>query len=133
MLKPVLDKMVDLATASFGLAAALAWNELIKQLIEDMLAPYFPKSWGLISMLLYASAVTALAVWVTSYLGRLVANQKAEEKAAEEKADLERAAREDAEADTRAARQQVIIEEAIVRAMTRWREMEQSREREGGS
>ncbi len=69
-----LKTMISLATAGFGLAAALAWNTaiqgMIKQLIPDT-------SSGLWSQVYYAIIVTAVAVFVTYTLGKML--QKEEE------------------------------------------------------
>ena len=70
-----LKTMTQLATAGFGLVAALAWNETIKGLIERFIKP----GSGLISKLIYALIVTVLAVLVTYYLGRLTQEAKEEE------------------------------------------------------
>ncbi|CAB3391255.1 MULTISPECIES: DUF5654 family protein [Kyrpidia] len=117
MVRTVLEKMVDLATAGFGLVAALAWNDLIKQVIQDFIAPYVPKGWGLFSMVLYALVVTALAVWVTSYLGKLVAIRKDKEEDRAEGAALD-------EAPQPLVLRSEDIEEAIFRAMVRFRKMD---------
>lgn len=69
-----LKTMVQLATAGFGLVAALAWNDAIKDFIDHFIVP----SSGFVSKLTYALLVTALAVWVTYYLGKLT--QEAKEK-----------------------------------------------------
>ncbi len=70
-----LKTMVQLATAGFGLVAALAWNETIKDIIDRFISP----GSGLISRLIYAILVTLLAVIVTYYLGRLTQEAKEEE------------------------------------------------------
>lgn len=49
---------------SFGLVAALAWNEAIKKLIDE----FIPKGKGVLSLFLYAIFVTAVVVIVTSRL-----------------------------------------------------------------
>lgn len=51
-------------TSAFGLTAALAWNELVKAIISR----YFSQGEGIKSNLVYALAVTILAVLVTTYL-----------------------------------------------------------------
>lgn len=61
-----LKTMTQLATAGFGLVAALAWNDTIKDFID-----HFIKSGsGFISKLIYAVIVTFLAVIVTYLLGK---------------------------------------------------------------
>ena len=67
--------MIQLATAGFGLVAALAWNEFIKEFINRFISP----GSGLISRFIYALFVTFLAVLFTYYLGRLVQEAKEEE------------------------------------------------------
>jgi len=64
----VLQKMSDLATAGFGLVAALAWNDAIKGAFDKFL----PSGSGLIAQFLYAILVTAIVVWITMKLGKLV-------------------------------------------------------------
>lgn len=70
-----LKTMVQLATAGFGLVAALAWNETIKDIIDHFISP----GSGLISRLIYAILVTFLAVIVTYFLGRSTQEAKEEE------------------------------------------------------
>ncbi len=64
----ILQKMSDLATAGFGLVAALAWNEAIKSLFEKI----FPKTGGIIAKFIYAAIITAVVVFITIRLGKLV-------------------------------------------------------------
>ncbi len=59
--------MVTLATSAFGLVAALAWNEAIQTLFKEI----FGKAGGIISLFVYAVAVTVVAVIVTSRLGKI--------------------------------------------------------------
>jgi len=65
--KEYLKTMTQLATAGFGLVAALAWNEAIKAFIDH----FITVGNGFWSKLIYALIVTALAVLVTRYLGKL--------------------------------------------------------------
>jgi len=74
----VVKQMLTLATSGFGLVAALAWNNVIKEAVELYIKPYLPKSSGFISLLLYAVIVTALAVLVTLQLTKL--SQRLEKK-----------------------------------------------------
>lgn len=64
-----LTKMSDLATAGFGLVAALAWNEAIQSLVNSIL----PKnsSGGITAQIIYAVIITALVVFVTMRLGKM--------------------------------------------------------------
>lgn len=62
-----LSTMIALATAAFGLVAALAWNKLITDFITQMMGP----AKGLWGELIYAVVVTILAVVVIQSLGKL--------------------------------------------------------------
>jgi hypothetical protein len=70
--KEILTQMLTLATSGFGLVAALAWNELIKEVVSDYIKPLVGGNSGAISLLIYAVVVTLLAVFVTYSLTRLV-------------------------------------------------------------
>lgn len=67
----VVKQMLTLATSGFGLVAALAWNEVVRETVDIYIRPYFPESYGLISLTIYAVAITALAVLVTLQLTQL--------------------------------------------------------------
>lgn len=69
--KTLIGEMLKLATSGFGLVAALAWNELIKEVITNYIKPILPEGAGAISLLLYAVVVTILAVTVTYQLSKL--------------------------------------------------------------
>jgi Zn-dependent protease with chaperone function len=62
-----LATMISLATAAFGVVAALAWNAFITELVKQVLGV----EGGLIGLLIYAVVVTVLAVIVMTWLGRL--------------------------------------------------------------
>ena len=64
--------MLNLATSGFGLVAALAWNEFIKELVNNFIKPVTGKFSGIISLFVYAVIVTILAVAVTYNLTKLV-------------------------------------------------------------
>ena len=68
-------QILNLMTSAFGLVAALAWNEFIKELIYKYISPFFGESSGLISKLIYALLITLLAVLITYNLSRF-AEQK---------------------------------------------------------
>lgn len=74
----VVRQMLKLATSGFGLVAALAWNELIKTLINDYIKTKISVGSGLISLIIYALIVTVLAVFVTLQLSKLA--ERLEEK-----------------------------------------------------
>jgi hypothetical protein len=62
-----LATMISLATAAFGVVAALAWNAFITELVKQVLGV----EGGLMGLLIYAVVVTVLAVIVMTWLGRL--------------------------------------------------------------
>lgn len=70
--KRVAGEMLKLATSGFGLVAALAWNELIKEVVTEYIKPIAGEASGIISLLTYAVLVTLLAVFVTYNLSRVV-------------------------------------------------------------
>jgi hypothetical protein len=70
--KEFAERLLKLVTSGFGLVAALAWNELIKEVIKTYIEPIFGKESGFISLLIYALAVTFLAVFVTYQLSKIV-------------------------------------------------------------
>lgn len=69
--KEVVKQMITLSTSGFGLVAALAWNNVIQELVENVIKPYLPNGSGVISLLIYAVIITALAVIVTTNLTKL--------------------------------------------------------------
>ncbi len=74
----VVRQMLTLATSGFGLVAALAWNNFIQEFVNNYIKKWLPGNSGLISLLIYAVIVTALAVLVTLQLSRL--SQRLQEK-----------------------------------------------------
>ncbi len=62
-----LATMISLATAAFGVVAALAWNEFITELVKT----YLPAGSGLVGLFVYAVVITVMAVMVITWLGRL--------------------------------------------------------------
>lgn len=64
----VLTKIIDLATAGFGLVAALAWNDAIKAIFDA----FFPTAGNIAAQLIYAVIVTVIVVFVTLRLGKLL-------------------------------------------------------------
>lgn len=67
----IVNQMLTLATSGFGLVAALAWNEFIKEAVSVFIKPYLPERSAVISLLIYAIIVTGLAVIVTLQLARI--------------------------------------------------------------
>ena len=69
--KEVTKEILKLSTSSFGLVAALAWNELIKEAVTMYIKPLVGGASGIISLSIYAIIVTTLAVIVTINLSKL--------------------------------------------------------------
>ena len=69
--KIVIKQISALATSAFGLIAALAWNNVIKETVDAYIKPFIGAGSGLVSLLIYAVIITVLAVLVTLQLSRL--------------------------------------------------------------
>ncbi|HSW96923.1 MAG TPA: DUF5654 family protein [Candidatus Saccharimonadales bacterium] len=68
----ILEQMIVLSTSGFGLVAALAWNNVIQEVVNNYIKKFLPSGSGIISLLLYAIAITILAVLVTTQLTRIL-------------------------------------------------------------
>ncbi|MDP2638007.1 MAG: DUF5654 family protein [Candidatus Levybacteria bacterium] len=68
----VVKQMLTLATSGFGFVSALAWNNLIREFVDTYIKRWLPEESGIISLLLYAVLVTALAVVITLQLSKLI-------------------------------------------------------------
>jgi len=71
-----LQTMISLASAAFGVVAALAWNGAITALVKQI----FGEGGQIVSLFLYAIVITVIAVIVMVNLGK-VAERTAESKA----------------------------------------------------
>ena len=60
----IVSESLTMVSTSFGLVAALAWNEAIKKLIDE----FIPKGKGVLSLFLYAIFVTLIVVIAASRL-----------------------------------------------------------------
>lgn len=67
----IVTQMLTLATSGLGLVAALAWNETVKAAIDTYVRPFLPRGSTVLSLVIYAVIVTALAVMVTLQLTRI--------------------------------------------------------------
>ena len=67
----VIKQMITLSTSGFGLVAALAWNNVIQEFFKTYISAWLPKEGGILSLLLYAIIVTAIAVLITYQLSKL--------------------------------------------------------------
>ncbi len=68
MKKEIIEKLSTLITASFGLIAALAWNNAIKSLFAENGPLYFLAKGG---VWVYAIIVTILAIMATIWIGKI--------------------------------------------------------------
>jgi hypothetical protein len=68
----VVRQMLTLATSGFGLVAALAWNSVIQELVNNYVKKFLPNGSGVLSLLIYAIVVTLLAVSITLQLSKVV-------------------------------------------------------------
>lgn len=62
-----IQTMIALASAAFGVVAALAWNSAITALVKQI----FGSSGQIVSLFIYAILVTILAVIVMVQLGKI--------------------------------------------------------------
>lgn len=70
--KEVFKEVLKLSTSAFGMVAALAWNELIKEVVAQYIKPLVGGASGIISLSIYAVLITTLAVVLTMNLSRYV-------------------------------------------------------------
>lgn len=68
----IIKQMVTLSTSGFGLVAALAWNNVIQEFVNDYVRKWLPQGSGLVSLLIYAIVITLLAVLITVQLSELL-------------------------------------------------------------
>jgi len=66
-----IEELLNLVASGFGLVAALAWNEVIKELVTKYIKPFFGEASGLITLIIYAVIVTFLAISVTYNLTKI--------------------------------------------------------------
>lgn len=64
----LVERMLQLATASLGLVAALAWNDAV----QSLFARFYATGEGLGAKFLYALVVTLVIVVVTYYVTRFI-------------------------------------------------------------
>lgn len=70
MVQRVMNKVVTLFTAAFGVVAALAWDDVVKSLFREYYP--FPGAELIQAKILYALGVTTLAVVVTTIFASMV-------------------------------------------------------------
>ena len=73
--KEVKERTISYIMAAFGLVAGLAWNEAIKDLIDQI----FPRSGsGVLIKFTYAIVVTVFIVFITIYLVKFIEKKEAQ-------------------------------------------------------
>lgn len=75
----IVRQMLTLATAGFGLVAALAWNSLIQAFVEDYIKIWLPTGGKMTSLVIYAVVITLLAVFVTYQLSKILRRLEAKD------------------------------------------------------
>jgi hypothetical protein len=68
----IVHQMLTLATSGFGLVAALAWNNVIQEFVNNYIKKFLPVGSGILSLLIYAVVVTFSAVFVTYQLSKIL-------------------------------------------------------------
>lgn len=71
-----LTESLKLATSAFGLIAALAWNEVIQEIVNEYVRPFFGEGSGLVSLVIYAVAITLLVVFITYQVSKITEEKK---------------------------------------------------------
>jgi len=69
--KTLIKQMIVLTTSGFGLVAALAWNNVIQELVNTWIKPYLFKGSGILSLFIYAIGITTLAVIIAYNLAAI--------------------------------------------------------------
>jgi hypothetical protein len=67
----VITQMITLSTSGFGLVAALAWNNVIQEFVNNYIKKFLPSGSGIISLFLYALIITCIAVFITYQLSQI--------------------------------------------------------------
>lgn len=75
MRREVMERTLQLATAAFGLVAALAWNDAIQTLFTEI----FGAAADVTAKFVYAILVTILVVFITIRLARMESRYQAPE------------------------------------------------------
>lgn len=70
--KELVKQMITLSTSGFGLVAALAWNDAIQSFVKEYIDQYISTGSGVMSRFIYAIFITALAVFITYQLSKIV-------------------------------------------------------------
>lgn len=68
----VAKQMLTLVTSGFGLVAALAWNNVIQEFVNNYVKKLLPAGSTIWSLFIYAVVVTFLAVLITYNLSKIL-------------------------------------------------------------
>lgn len=69
--KALINQIILLLTNSLGLVAALAWNNVVQELVNVYIKPYISVGSGIISLIIYAIIVTVFMVIIVNNLAKL--------------------------------------------------------------
>jgi len=72
----IATQTVTMIVSSLGLVSALAWNEAIKEYVNIYIKPYFAQGSGVVSLFIYALAITILTVIATYQINKIVSKTK---------------------------------------------------------
>ena len=72
--------MILLSTSGFGIVSALAWNDAIQGFVKEYIDKYLSTGSGVLSKFIYAILITALAVFVTYQLTKLIKDEDEKKK-----------------------------------------------------
>lgn len=75
----IIRQMITLTTSGFGLVAALAWNNVVQEFVNNYLKKWLPDGSSIISLLIYAVVITILAVLVTMQLSKILEKLESKE------------------------------------------------------
>ena len=78
--KELIKQLITLSTSGFGVVAALAWNEAIQAFVKQYIDKYASIGSGILSRFVYAIIITALAVFITYQLSKIVGKEEEGEK-----------------------------------------------------
>lgn len=68
----ILKQMLTLSASGFGLVAALAWNNVIQEFVNNYIKKFLPFGSGILSLFIYAVIITILAVFITYQLSKTI-------------------------------------------------------------
>lgn len=67
----MVTNMITLTTGGFGVVVGLAWTEVVKAIVKDFVDPFLGKNGSLISLTIYATIMTLIAVLTTMQLTQI--------------------------------------------------------------